>query len=199
MSGAHDSQRSHAPCYLALVRTFMRILPGLVVVACGHAGSMPARTGAPGPEPSTGAAPPVLDAMFDPVKALVGSWQGDDPERHSTGRFTLTPELAGKILVRRSTNESPEGRHEDFMVIFKVPSGLRASYWDNEGHTINYTITGSANHIEFLSDEVPNAPRFKLTYDPHGGDELAIDFSIAMPGTTELKHYTGGIVQRVRS
>lgn len=48
-----------------------------------------------------------------------------------------------------------------------------------------------------LSDDVPNQPRFKLSYDLHGSDELAIDFAIEMPGAAEFQHYTGGTVKRV--
>ena len=52
--------------------------------------------------------------------------------------------------------------------------------------------TTAGDHVEMLSDEAPGQPRFKLTYDRHGADELAIDFAMAMPGSAEFKHYTGG-------
>jgi hypothetical protein len=149
------------------------------------------------------AAPPVahdtaLDAPLQPLRGLVGTWQGTDPDRHATGRFTLEPELGGKVLVRHSRNASPQGRHDDLMIMFATPGGLRASYFDNEGHVIQYAIMPAADHIELVSDEVANQPRFRLRYERHGPDELAIDFAIAMPGATDFQHYTGGVVHRIR-
>jgi hypothetical protein len=149
------------------------------------------------PAPATPSAP--LGSEWDPVKPLVGEWEGSDPDRKSTGRFSLAPDLGGKVLVRRNVNESPQGRHEDLMIIFRSPSGLRADYFDNEGKTITYAVNASDGRVELLSDDVANAPRFKLVYNVTSADELAIDFSIAMPGTSEFKHYTGGTVRRVQA
>ncbi len=157
----------------------------LLVAACASA---PPHASAPQPAP---------DPVFAPLQPLLGHWRGEDPDRHSTGDFTLAPELGGKVLVRRSTNDSPQGHHEDLMIVYATPGGLRASYFDNEGHVIAYAITASGNRIELVSDEVANAPRFRLRYDVKAADELAIDFAIAMPGATEMQHYTGGTVHRV--
>jgi hypothetical protein len=165
-----------------------------VLVACSPAVA-PAPATTP-PAPST--APAVLDAALEPLRGLVGTWQGTDPDRHSTGELTLAPELGGKVLVRRSRNDSPQGHHEDLLIVFAAPNGLRASYFDNEGHVIQYAVTVASDHVELVSDEAPNQPRFQLRYDVHGPDELAIDFAIAMPGATDFKHYTGGVVHRVR-
>jgi hypothetical protein len=52
-------------------------------------------------------------------------------------------------------------------------------------------------HIELTSDEIASAPRFKLVCDIKSADEIEIDFSIAMPGAAEFKHFTGGTVHRV--
>lgn len=131
------------------------------------------------------------------MQGLVGSWQGRDEARNTTGRFTLAPDLGGKVLVRHNLDETPQGRHEDLMVIYRDPSGVRARYFDNEGHVIDYAIVASGSRVDFVSDDVANRPRFKLTYEVRGADELTIDFAIAAPGTTEFKHYTGGTVHRV--
>jgi hypothetical protein len=163
----------------------MRFILLSFVIACARA---------PAPPPATPI--PTADASFEPLRGLVGHWQGSDPDKHSTGEFTLEPSLGGKVLVRTNRNDSAEGHHEDLMIVFATPGGLRASYYDNEGHVINYAITASADGVELVSDEVPNQPRFKLRYTAHGADELAIDFSIAMPGSAEFKHYTGGSVHR---
>ena len=159
----------------------MRALAIWVVAGCAHGAAAPAA--------------PVAGPAWDALRPLVGTWQGSDPAQHSTGGFTLAPELGGKVLVRRSTNDSPKGHHEDLMVIEE--GGKRATYWDNEGHVIAYAVSASPDRVEFLSDEVAGKPRFKLTYDVKGPDELAIDFSIAMPGAGEFQHYTGGSVHRV--
>jgi hypothetical protein len=50
-----------------------------------------------------------------------------------------------------------------------------------------------------LSDEADGRPRFRLRYEVHGPDELAIDFAIAPPGASDFQHYTGGVVHRVSS
>lgn len=168
----------------------MRLAVCSVLVACTPA---PQR-----PQPAPPAPAAALDPALDPMRPLVGTWEGSDPARRSSGQFSLVPDVGGKVLLRRNVNVSPEGKHEDLMIVFPSPAGLRAVYFDNEGHTIQYAVTASADRIEMLSDETPGAPRFKLTYDRHGTDELVIDFAIAMSGTTELKRYTGGTVHRIR-
>jgi hypothetical protein len=169
----------------------MRILSLLLVTACGHSAAVVAA-------PTPVAPPPTADPAFEPLRPLVGHWHGEDPDRHSSGDFTLQPELGGKVLVRRSTNDGPQGHHEDLMIVFASPAGLRATYFDNEGHTIDYSIVTTADRIELISDRVANQPQFRLRYDVKGA-ELAIDFAIAMPGSDDFKHYTGGTVHRVAS
>jgi len=159
-------------------------LAAITCVACGHAA---ARTSSPS-----------VGSEWEPLRGLVGSWEGRDQARNTTGHFTLAPDLGGKVLVRHNVDETPQGRHEDLMVVYHDASGMRAKYFDNEGHVIDYAITSTGTHVDFVSDEIANMPRFKLSYDAHGTGELAIDFAIAPPGTTEFKHYTGGTVHRVR-
>jgi hypothetical protein len=138
-----------------------------------------------------------LGPELAPLRPLLGTWQGADAARHTTGEFTLAPELGGHALLRRNVDETPQGRHEDLMMIYSSPAGLRATYVDNEGHAIAYAVATDGHQIEFISDEVAGQPRFKLTYDVRGPDELDIDFAIAMPGQPAFQHYTGGVVHRV--
>ncbi len=84
------------------------------------------------------------------------------------------------------------------MIVFATPGGLRASYFDNEGHAIQYAVAAAADRIELLSDDIAGQPRFKLVYTLHGSEELAVDFAMAMPGSANFKHYTGAVVHRVR-
>lgn len=157
----------------------------LFVAGCAHTAPVVQPTSTVGPE-------------WAPLTALVGTWAGEDPTSHARGRFTLAPDLEGHVLVRRNTDDSARGHHEDLMIITRGPQGLRAIYVDNEDHVIAYAITGTATHVEMTSDEVAGAPRFRLTYDVRGPDELAIDFAIAPPGASAFQHYAGGTVHRVR-
>jgi len=70
-----------------------------------------------------------------PSSRCAGSWAAGKaaiPAQHSTGDFTLAPDLGGKVLVRRSRNDGPQGHHEDLMIVFAGPGGLRASYYDTK-------------------------------------------------------------------
>jgi len=149
--------------------------------------------------PTPPALPPAPTAgpEWDPLRGLLGTWEGADQARGTSGRFTLAPDLGGHVLVRRNHDDTPRGPHDDLMIVFQSPTGFRASYFDNEGHVINYAITVSGPHIELASDEVPGAPRFKLVYEIKSADEVAIDFAMAMPGAADFKHFTGGTVHRV--
>jgi hypothetical protein len=170
--------------------------------ACTHSPSASTTPAPPAPAPAP-AAPAASfeiapDSPFAPLHALLGEWSGEDPDHHSSGSFTLGPDLGGKVLVRHNHDDSAQGHHEDLMIVFSSPNGLRAAYFDNEGHTINYGITATGDSIELVSDAVAQQPRFRLRYDVHGADDIAIDFAIAMPGSDEFRHYTGGVVHRVK-
>jgi len=75
-------------------------------------------------------------------------------------------------LVRKSHSEYPaQGNrpatiHNDFMIVSLDYSGnpSKAIYFDNEGHTMNYSITYTANTIVLLSEKIQNVPIFRLTY-----------------------------------
>jgi hypothetical protein len=177
-----------------------RLAGTLLLVACSHAAPPPPAC------PSVPAAPvvaaaPMPDPAFAPLATLLGAWEGNDPDHHSKGQFTLRADVSGKVLVRRSTNETPQGHHEDLMIVYATPAGLRAHYFDNEGHVIDYSISASADAIELVSDEHPGAPRFRLRYEPkpaaaNGHAMMNLDFSIAMPGQTDFQHYVGGPIER---
>ena len=152
------------------------------------------------------------EADSDPFAAcrfLVGDWVGEGSGRPGQGKgvFTFRPELQGKVLVRRHRTEiaagpdQPAQIHEDLIVVYPAGKGqpLKATYWDNEAHTIQYTVHPSADGkaLTFLSDPSPAGPRFRLTYSRKGEDEVGIAFAIAPPGKPdEFKTYTEGSARR---
>src|SRR5437660_11809835 len=129
---------------------------------------------------------------WGPVQFLVGHWAGDgggEPGR-GTGSFSFTPDLQGKILVRKSFAEYPAAdgrpayRHDDLMIVYRDgPSRrLRAIYFDNEEHAIQYSIQPSEGGVVFESEGPRDLPRFRLTYSRAGSGGLKLKFEIAPPG-----------------
>lgn len=96
----------------------------------------------------------------------MGEWVGEGSGQtgQGAGTFSFKPDLDQKILVRKSHSEfpasanKPEIIHADLMVVYPDYSGSpnKAIYFDNEGHTINYSITYSDQLIVFTSEKVPN-------------------------------------------
>ncbi len=143
------------------------------------------------------------DDPWEPFHFLIGEWIGQGKEGQGTGHFSLTPDLGGKILVRRNHAELPaaNGRpaavHEDLMVIYKSQDGksVKAIYFDSEDHVINYTATVSPDKqtLTFISAPAPSAPRFRLTYQKEAEDRIGIKFEIAPPAKPEeFKAYLEG-------
>ena len=127
---------------------------------------------------------------------FLGEWIGEGTGEPGEGRggFRFDFDLQGQILVRRNfaeypaTAEQPSYRHDDLMIIFQDPQQrFRATYWDNEGHIIRYTVEFSQdkNILIFLGDTIPTAPRFRFTYNRLDDRVLGIKFEIALPGRPE--------------
>jgi hypothetical protein len=137
---------------------------------------------------------PKQTVNWDQYRFLVGDWigQGTGKPGEGTGGFSFTLELQGQVLVRRNHADYPAAKdkpafsHEDLMVIYREPSdsGMRAFYFDSEGHSINYHIDTfqDPTKIVFVSDPSPSAPRFRFTYTLLKGGQLDIEFEIAPPG-----------------
>lgn len=139
-----------------------------------------------------------LNADFHDLNFLLGDWvaEGGGGPGQGTGGFSFAPDLQGTILIRKNYAEYPATkdkaayRHDDLMVVYKDPSSkrLRASFFDNEGHVINYGVhSGPAGDtIEFLSDAATSSPRYRLTYQKTGADTLKLRFEIAPAATPDL-------------
>ncbi len=168
-----------------------------ITVAAAGAG---AQTGTvPGGSVEVGPPPPA--DPWAPVSFLIGEWEatGGGIPGASTGSFSFTPELGGRVLIRRNLSESPGGRHEDLMMLYGEPQvGLRAIYADDEGHVIHYAVSRSEGpaSVEFLSDALPGAPRFRLSYRMNPDSTVSISFDIAPPGSERFKTYVTGLARR---
>ncbi len=147
---------------------------------------------------------PSKDA-WTPLQFLLGTWVGEgsgEPGASGSGGSTFSFELDQQILVRKNWAKYPPKpgdktgiNHEDLMVIYPAQT-LRAIYFDNEGHVINYLVSSPRkNAVTFESDAAQPGPRYRLAYELGADGKLAIVFSIAAPGQP-FKEYTRGTAQR---
>jgi hypothetical protein len=166
---------------------------------------LPAFALAQAPAPATPAAPATAPTdPWAPLRPLLGEWVGEPAGRpvepvSSIASFDL--QLGGTLLVRRHRAQLPPlagetagAIHEDLMVIWPEGGAWRATYWDNEGHVIQYRVTATAAGIAFDSEPGPG-PRFRLEYRPRADGGQVITFSVAPPGG-ELKPYVSGGAHR---
>jgi hypothetical protein len=136
-------------------------------------------------------------AGWGPLQYLVGDWTGEGGggPGQGTGSFSFQPDLQGKILVRKNRSEYPATKeraalvHDDLMVVYRdaPEEGLRAIYFDSEGHTIRYEVQAATDgsQVVFVSGAEPSAPRYRLTYTRVDQGRLKIKFEIAPPGKPE--------------
>ena len=151
---------------------------------------------------------PQQDAGWEAFDFLTGEWvaEGSGTPGEATGGFSFSFDLDGKILVRRNradyppTKDKPAYVHTDLMVIHRERDGTtRATYFDNEGHVINYAVSFSKDQssITFLSEALLSAPRYRFIYSKQGKDRLRLEFDIAPPGKPEaFSKYVEGVAHR---
>lgn len=141
---------------------------------------------------------------WQPLQFLLGEWTAEgsgDPGKGS-GSFSFRYDLDKKILIRLNrsdypaTKDRPAFSHGDLMVIYPDPnrSGLRAIYFDNEGHVIEYKVNVPAEGtVEMVSDASPGSPRFRLTYTKSADKGLSVKFEVAPPDQPDaFKTYLEG-------
>jgi hypothetical protein len=138
--------------------------------------------------------PPSL-VRWDAFRFLMGEWvgEGTGTPGEGAGGFSFTYDLQNTVLVRKNfaeypaTKDRPAFRHEDLMIVYQEGGRIRAAYYDNEQHVINYSVTvaGDSSSIVFVSDPLPSAPRFRLTNTKAGTDKIGITFELAPPGKPE--------------
>jgi hypothetical protein len=171
-------------------------LPLMIVVCLGPTWSASATPSSPNSAPAV-----------DPWSAwasLLGDWTATDPVG-GTGWFSLQRDLGGKVLVRKNHAEYPAAKnrpavsHDDLMVVFDEAGKIRARYFDNEGHVIDYSVSfaDGGKRLLFVSDPKPGGPRFRLSYDLSKPDLTDIVFEIAPPNAPDqFKTFVTGHAQR---
>jgi hypothetical protein len=105
----------------------------------------------------------------------------------------FTRSLQDRVIVRTNIAEYPASagkpayRHDDLMVIWSAAEeGVRADFYDNEGHVIHYAVRSPApGQAVFESDASSGRPRFRLTYKLKATGMLEGEFEIAPPGSPE--------------
>jgi len=100
------------------------------------------------------------------VQFLLGNWATTETPANTTGGFSFQKDLVGHVIIRRSFSQVENGpRHEDLLVIYAEGpgAGLRASYYDSEGHVIRYKVTAPAPDRAVFDSE-GDGPRYRLSY-----------------------------------
>ncbi len=139
---------------------------------------------------------------------LLGDWEGEGTGEpgEGIGNFSFATDLQGTVLVRRNHSDFPAARgrpatsHDDLMILYQEAGRpTRASYFDNEGHVIQYAAEFSrdSNTVIFLSDPAPGTPRFRLTYGKKAEGLVTIRFEFAPPGKPdEFVRYIEAVARR---
>lgn len=138
---------------------------------------------------------------WDQWSWLTGEWVGEGSGQPGTGggTFSFKTDLDQNILVRKSHSEYPAtaGKskviHDDLMVVYPDFAGTpsKAIYFDNEGHTINYSITYSDKSIILTSDKIPNVPTFRLTYSLIDTETVNTKFEMSQDGEKFFMYIEG--------
>jgi hypothetical protein len=129
------------------------------------------------------------------LQFLLGEWvaTGSGEPGQGNGSVSFAFEMDGKIFVRRNhlefaaTKDAPAFAHDDQLITYKEETGeMRAIYFDNEGHTIHYKVTISPEgNIVYISEAVPGAPRFRMSYLKGDAGTYSTRFEIAPPNNPD--------------
>ncbi len=138
---------------------------------------------------------------FDQWNSLIGEWQGSGNGQpgQGGGSFSLALNLNQKILLRKSHSEyasadnKPKVIHDDLMIVYCDMTGnpSKAIYFDNEGHTINYSIVYADKSIVLTSEKSANTPLFRLTYTLLEDEMLNTKFEMSNDGEKFITYIEG--------
>ena len=143
--------------------------------------------------------PPAVAASLPkelaPLEFLIGSWDGggSGTPGQGSGGTSFATGLQDRVIVRTNfaaiaaTDKTPASRHDDLMIVYVDElGGVRADYYDNEGHVIRYAVTvPGPGRVVFVSDAAAEAPRYRLTYETAPAGAVKGSFSGAPPGKPE--------------
>ena len=127
-------------------------------------------------------------SRLEPLRFLLGEWQGIGDQAGATGGFTFSSTVQDRVIVRTNSSNTPAtasgpaSRHDDLMVIYVEGDEVKADYFDNEGHVIRYVVQASPGGVVFLSDVRPGEPRYRLTYTRTDETTITGGFEVAPPG-----------------
>ena len=146
------------------------------------------------------AQPPLERILF-----LLGNWASDtDTELgHATALSTFAQELDRRILTRRGSTKYTSGKnagqqHDDLLIVYPEgpDGGMKAIYFDAEGHVIHYTVTiPEPNTAVFDSDPAQPGPRYRLTHKVTGR-QMETKLEVAAPGQANYQTYVSGVSSR---
>ena len=132
---------------------------------------------------------------------IAGSWAGEGGGQpgQGSGTFSFSFDLDSNILVRKSHSEYPasagkqEVIHDDLMIIYIDPGEVpfKAVYFDNEGHTIFYSVTFRENTIILTSEKTVNAPIFRLIYERIDNETVNTRFEMSQDGVKFMPYVEG--------
>ena len=143
---------------------------------------------------------PAQNDPWKPLAFLIGTWDASAKGNAgvaSIGTYSFRPELGGHILARHSVAKSSSCKgpadfdcdHGDLLYLYPEGPGLKAIYFDNEGHTIHYDVTTPTPiSVQFLSDATTPGPRFRLLYELNNSI-MSGKFQMQMPGQTDWHSY----------
>ncbi len=126
---------------------------------------------------------------WSPFEFLLGDWTGDGTGApgEGSGGFSFSADLDRKILVRKNFAVYPDSRHDDLMIVY-LDGGLRAIYFDSEGHVIRYGIAVKNGTLIFESEESGPGPQYRLTY-ASAASGIKGKFEIRLPGEAAYRTY----------
>ena len=148
------------------------------------------------------------DSVWTSCNYLMGDWigEGDGATGKGSGEFSFHFDLDKNILVRKNHSQyaGEKGKpatHDDMMIIYPSAAGVpdHAIYFDNEGHTINYTIpfTNENKTIVFTSEKKPGAVTFRLSYIFSDASYVTIKFEVATPNNPDtFRNYISGTAHK---
>ena len=138
---------------------------------------------------------------WDEWNWLIGKWKGEGSGQpgQGGGTFSFFFDLDRNIIVRKSHSEYPAAEnkpktiHDDLMIVYPDISGSpdKAIYFDNEGHTINYTISYLEQSIVLKSEKIPGSPVFRLTYTSLDKKTVNTRFEISQDGEKFMTYIEG--------